>query len=118
MFSFILRYRIIENADEGIRGAFRIFLSLIVFCGLMHNLDKIHLGIVNYTFYLSKDKIPYRYMYDNLFAHRKSLHKHTLIHCRFNMSRKQDKSSGNSGVYVDSTLSGCSSKYHIGRSFL
>ena len=51
--------------------------------------------MVNYTFYLSKDKIQYRY--DHLFAHRTSLHNHTLIHCRFNMTRKQDKSPGKFG---------------------
>ena len=92
------------------------FLSLIVFCGQVYNWDVFHLGIANYTFYLSKDKI--QYWYDHFFAHRTKLHNRTLIHCRFNMSRKQDKSPGNSGVYVDSTWSSCSSKYHIKRSFL
>ena len=66
--------------------------------------------------FVSEDKIQYRY--DHLFAHRMSLHKHTLMHCCFNMRRKQDKNPGNSGVYFDSTLSSCISKYHIGRSFL
>ena len=54
-----------------------------------------HLGIVNYTFYLSKGKIPYRY--DHLFAYRTSLHDHTLIHCCFNMNRKPNKSPGKFG---------------------
>ena len=67
-----------------------VFLSLMVFFGLMYNWDLFHLDIVNYTFYLSKDKIQFRY--DHLFAHRTGLHNHTLIHCCFNMSRKQDKS--------------------------
>ena len=44
--------------------------------------------MVKFTFYLSKDKIQYRH--DHLFAHRTRLHNHTMIHCRFNMSRKQD----------------------------
>ena len=70
------------------------FLSLVLFCGLMYNLDLFYLGIINYTFYLSKDKILYRY--DHLFAHLMSLHNLTLIHCGFNMSWKQDKSPGNS----------------------
>ena len=49
------------------------------------------------TFYLTKDKIPYRY--DHLFAHYMSLHYHTRIHRYFNMSRKQYKNPGKSGVY-------------------
>ena len=31
-----------------------VFLSLVVFCGLMYNWHLFHLCIVNYTFYLSK----------------------------------------------------------------
>ena len=67
----------------------------MVFYVLMLNLDLFHLGIVYYTFYLSKDKIQYRY--DHLFAHRTSLNNPNRIHCRFNMSRKQDKSPGEFG---------------------
>ena len=77
------------------------FLSVVVFCELMYNCDLFHLDMVNCAFYLSKDKIQYQY--DHLFAHCTSLHNHTLIHCRFNMSRKQDKVLANTGVYVDST---------------
>ena len=83
---FILTDSNISDITRGIQ----YFLSLIVFCGLMYIWDLFHLGIVNYTFYLSKGKIQYRY--DHLFAHRTNLHNHTLIHCRFNMSRKPDKS--------------------------
>ena len=71
-----------------VRGI-QYFLSLVVFCGFMYNRDLCHLGIVNYTFHLSKDKI--QYWYDHSFAHRTSLYNQTLIHCRFNMSRKLDK---------------------------
>ena len=93
------------------------FWPLVIFCGLMYNWVLFHLGIVNYTFYLSKTKIQYRY--NHLFTHLTSLHYHTLIHCCFNMSRKQDKIPDNSGVYFDSTYkSSSSSKYHIWRSFL
>ena len=67
----------------------------MVFCGLMYNWDLFDLGIVKYDFYLSKEKIQYRY--DHLFAHRKSSNNHTLIHCRLNMSRKQNKSPGKFG---------------------
>ena len=62
---------------------------------MMYNYDLFNIGIVNYTFYLSTDKIKYRY--DHLFAHHMSLHNHTLIHCRCNVNRKQNKCPGNSG---------------------
>ena len=65
-------------------------LSLIVFCGLMYNSDLFRLGRVYYSFYLSKHKIQYRY--NHLFANRMGLNNSTLIHCRFNMNRKQNKS--------------------------
>ena len=71
------------------RGIQYFFLSLMGFCGLMYNWDFFHLGIFNYTFYLSKDQIQYRY--DHLFPHCTSLHNHNLIHCCFNMSRYHDK---------------------------
>ena len=61
----------------------------------MYDSDLFHLGIVNCIFYLPKDEIQYRY--DHWFVHRTSLHNHTLIHCRFNVSRKQNKCPGNSG---------------------
>ena len=61
----------------------------------MYNEDLFHLCKVSYTFYLFKDKIQYRY--DHLFAHRPSLHNHTLINCRFNMDRKQNKCPADSG---------------------
>ena len=61
----------------------------------LYNWYLFHLGIVNYTFYLSKGKIPYRY--DHLFAYRTSLHDHTLIHCRFNTNRKPNRSPGKFG---------------------
>ena len=74
------------------------FLPLVVFRGLMYNWNLFHLATVNYTFYLSKDKIQYRY--DLLFAHRANLNNHTLIHYRFNMSRKQNKCLGNWGGVI------------------
>ena len=81
--------------DKRTRGIQYFFLSLMFFCGLMYIWDLYHLCIVHYTFYLSKDKI--QYWYGHLCAHRTSLHNHTLIHCRFNMSRKQDKCPGKFG---------------------
>ena len=95
-YSIIRRIKIIQNYiyPYHIRGAFSIFCPWW-FSADWCIWDLCHLGIVNYNFCLSKDKIQYRY--DHLFAHRMRLHNQTLIHCRFNVSRKQDKSPGKYG---------------------
>ena len=62
-------------------------------CSMETTRGLFHLGIVKYTFYLSKDIVKIQYRYDHLFAD-------TLL---FNISRKQENTPSNSGVYIDST---------------
>ena len=95
-----------------------VFLSLMIVYIFMFTRDLFHFNIVNCTFNLTKDKIQYRY--DNLFAHFMKWVFITIPRYTASLTwaKSRTKNPCKSGVYFNSTLSSCSSRYHIWGSFL